>query len=346
MTPSLSHYLDLLRILAALTVFLSHLSWAKISGGFLWQLQPFGHYGVMVFFVLSGFVIQHVAATRERDFSAYTVARLARLYSVVLPALLLTAVCDTLGSSLKPELYDLETHRDPAWRLLASGLFLSQSWGLNLATLSNGAFWSLPYEFWYYQMFGAAIFLSGWQRLVWLALSILLAGPAILLYLPIWLFGMAACRWSMHGRLPARLAQPLFALTLLALLGGLYLESTGMFPRTIAVHLPPSFSPIDYVIGGLVALNLLAAAQIALPLARFAGVIAVLAGLTFSLYLFHLPLLHLFASLAPDSLPLSVRTAVIALPTLGLVGLLGWYTERKKSWLAARLADLRRILPA
>jgi hypothetical protein len=50
----------------ALVVFMGHLSWKRISGGFLWQFQPLGHDAVMVFFVLSGFVIQYAAANHPR----------------------------------------------------------------------------------------------------------------------------------------------------------------------------------------------------------------------------------------------------------------------------------------
>ena len=66
MRRELSVYLDVLRLSAALTVFVSHLSWIQISGGFLWQLQFLGHDAVMVFFVLSGFVIQYAADTKEK----------------------------------------------------------------------------------------------------------------------------------------------------------------------------------------------------------------------------------------------------------------------------------------
>src|SRR5712671_3594240 len=84
MRRELSTYLDLLRLTAAMAVFVSHLSWVRISGGFLWQFQFLGHDAVMVFFVLSGFVIQYAAATKEKSLFDYQVARFARLYSVVI----------------------------------------------------------------------------------------------------------------------------------------------------------------------------------------------------------------------------------------------------------------------
>src|SRR3954467_15833841 len=100
-----SLYLDVVRFAAALMVFLEHLRAHTRSGfGHFWAAHPFwySHFNlfsqtaVTVFFVLSGYVIAHVLATRERTPVDYVASRLARLYSVVLPALLLTAICNYL----------------------------------------------------------------------------------------------------------------------------------------------------------------------------------------------------------------------------------------------------------
>jgi peptidoglycan/LPS O-acetylase OafA/YrhL len=53
----LSFYLDTLRILAAMVVFLGHFSQGWLGGGWFWQTQAHGHTAVIVFFVLSGYVI-------------------------------------------------------------------------------------------------------------------------------------------------------------------------------------------------------------------------------------------------------------------------------------------------
>ena len=56
-----------------------------ISGGVLWQVQPYGRTGVMVFFVLLGFVIACIADMRERTVAEYVLVRVARHYSVIVP---------------------------------------------------------------------------------------------------------------------------------------------------------------------------------------------------------------------------------------------------------------------
>jgi len=148
MRRDLSAYLDLLRLGAALAVFISHVSWRQLSGGFLWQLRFIGHDAVMTFFVLSGFVIQYAVATKEKTLREYEIARLARLYSVVLPALILTFLLDRVGIAHHPASYALSAESDPLFRITAGAVFLSQSWW-NIAVLSNIPFWSLQYASWH-----------------------------------------------------------------------------------------------------------------------------------------------------------------------------------------------------
>src|SRR3954471_10064213 len=95
MKRDVSAFLDLTRILAALTVFLGHLSFPQFGGQMLSAFGEQRHSAVIVFFVLSGFVIAWAA---ERDGSAreYTLNRAARIYSVALPALALSWAIDHL----------------------------------------------------------------------------------------------------------------------------------------------------------------------------------------------------------------------------------------------------------
>ena len=51
----------------------------------------------MVFFVLSGFVIAYVSEQKEHTLREYSISRLARLWSVAVPALILTIALDQLG---------------------------------------------------------------------------------------------------------------------------------------------------------------------------------------------------------------------------------------------------------
>lgn len=340
MKKEFSLYLDLLRVLAALVVFLGHLSWARLSGGAGWWMQPYGHDGVIVFFVLSGFVIQYVALHKEKTFYDYSIARLARLYSVILPALVLTVACDLIGTWLNAGVYLIDRESNMLVRCLASGLFLAQSWGWNLSMLSNDAFWSLPYEFWYYQIFGAAFFLRGSRRIFGMLISALFAGPVILMYLPIWLFGVAACLASQKIKLSHWAVVTLFLMSCLGLAGVMFLEGQHQIHRSTLPSAPFGFAPIDYVTGLLIAINLFAAAFIRFPLLRVARPITFLAGLSFALYLFHLPLLHLAAAVVPINWAVNLRGLCLGVFTLVCVYVLGFVSERKKKYFAQ---GLRRI---
>jgi len=67
--------------------------------------------------------------------------------------------------------------------------FLSQS-GAAYGPVWNPPYWSLCYEVWYYALFGAAVYLPPARRMLWLVLLAAIAGPRILLLLPVWLAGV------------------------------------------------------------------------------------------------------------------------------------------------------------
>ena len=48
-------------------VLLTHLAYPRFSGGILTALRTYGNDAMMVFFVLSGYMIAHTASTRDKD---------------------------------------------------------------------------------------------------------------------------------------------------------------------------------------------------------------------------------------------------------------------------------------
>jgi peptidoglycan/LPS O-acetylase OafA/YrhL len=86
-------------------VLLSHASFQTLSGGQIKWMASTGVQAVDVFFVLSGFVIAHVYNTREQTVQSYMVSRAARIYSVAIPALILTAVVDAVGLRIDSATY-------------------------------------------------------------------------------------------------------------------------------------------------------------------------------------------------------------------------------------------------
>ena len=98
LTKFQSLYLDFVRISAALCVFIYHLTGMPSN----WPIIEFirnshlGDYAVAVFFALSGYVIAYVTSEKERDFTQYAINRAARVYSVAIPAIVLTLAANCL----------------------------------------------------------------------------------------------------------------------------------------------------------------------------------------------------------------------------------------------------------
>jgi len=329
MRRTLSTYLDLLRFCAAVAVFFSHIGWTLLTGGFLWQLQFIGADAVVVFFVLSGFVIQYAADTKEKTLIEYQIARLARLYSVVVPALVLAYVFDRVGIAHNPAVYPPDTHTNLFLGLAAGLTFLAQCWTWDYKIFSNNPFWSLCYEFWYYQLFAAAIFFKGRTRVALIAVICLIIGPPILIYLPLWLSGVAAYRLSKTVKPGPRRARIIFFASSAAVALLIWLDAKG-FARGGGGLLPRNFTPMDYLLACAVAINIYSASFLQLPFGALAKPITTCAGITFALYLLHLPILHLIAAYTPTGLSPPVRAAILIIGAVPIVVLLSLVSERRK----------------
>ncbi|WP_161913485.1 acyltransferase [Methylosinus sp. C49] len=177
--PRLQH-LDMLRGLCALGVVVSHLRallvvpYAEAArhgllDKFLFTLGGLGHECVIAFFALSGFLVggSTLAAMRAGHFSwaDYGAARLSRLWTVLIPALALTALWDFAGAALGPA----GAYQGALAAVLPSGPTPAEPANHSLATLlgnvfflqtietpvfgSNRPLWSLANEAWYYLAF-------------------------------------------------------------------------------------------------------------------------------------------------------------------------------------------------
>ena len=149
------------------------------------------HRAVIVFFVISGYVIAFsTLGNRRANIREYAAARLSRLYSVVIPALLLTLLLQWIGSLLYPEPYREVSRGMDAARYVLAALFLQNAWMLSAAPPTNLPLWSLSYEFWYYVIFGACVLpRSTLAKLLCAGAAAAMAGPNILLLMPAWLAG-------------------------------------------------------------------------------------------------------------------------------------------------------------
>jgi peptidoglycan/LPS O-acetylase OafA/YrhL len=220
-------FLDLARWLAALTVFIGHLrnplflgfgslatvdrpGWVKA-----WYFVT-GWFGeaVVVFFVLSGFLVGGLAVAKAiiGRFvpENYAVDRVTRLFVAFLPALVLTALLDSMGWRLfsGTGLWD---HTQPMLREKVStapfiDMMTPMTFFTNAAMLqtffvtpygSNQPLWTISAEFWFYVVFGlvlAALVGRGGRRLPLAALALAVTavlGRQFVELMGLWLIGVA-----------------------------------------------------------------------------------------------------------------------------------------------------------
>lgn len=343
MNKHFSLYLDLLRFSAATLVVLSHFSQLGVVGGPMQHFLPhLGREAVVVFFVLSGFVIAYTTSVKSASLREYAAARCARIYSVVLPVLLLTMaavafavlVCDknVAGSYQLNKLYIyVPLHL----------LFAGELWTLSETPAWLLPYWSLSYEVWYYVLFGALFYGRGKVRVALVFVILAIMGYKLWLLLPVWMSGVLLYRHQGRLQMSANRARLAWAVTLLALV--LYKAcGSDVMLRALGTAIWP-FPGLklgsadrylaDYVVGALVCLNFLFARQAEFSaLARAAVPIRTLAAYTFTLYLIHTPVIGMWqAFYAHDN----TSWRDIALLTLSIVlacYLFGFVTERRKAW--------------
>jgi peptidoglycan/LPS O-acetylase OafA/YrhL len=360
MNKAVSLYLDVLRLAAALVVLIVHAHYLLPDGlPVLWRLSAFGGEAVTVFFVLSGFVIAHVVRVREVHASDYLAARFARLYSVVLPALLVTALLEIAGAVLAPADYSTSLAAG-AWGIAVSLVFANELWFTQTWPPSNTPFWSLGYEFWYYMIYAAARYVPGRSR-KWAVVSLLglLCGPKILALMPVWLLGVAA--YAIHGRV--RLLPPAaLLLAVVSALGMAWLVSAGAKSAwqaaMIAAFTPyvpalgsSSHVPYTYAFGVLTTIHVIAMMALAPLAARLWQVterfIRTASAQTFAIYLLHYPVFKfLVAATATAGLGPLRAPAIIAM-TLAVIAALGPACDRlkpaMKRWFQVQLASPGRV---
>lgn len=356
MSRSFSLYLDALRLGAALTVLAAHAVWHAAPGQRWWP-DSLGHNAVIVFFLLSGYVIAYVADHKERDARSFWVSRFARIYSVAVPALLLTLLADRIGLALDPAYYEpgLTTH-DHLWvRLAASLVFANELWLVSIMPFSNSPYWSLCYEMAYYLLFSLWVF-GGARRAWWVALAALVIGPKILLLAPIWWFGVLVYRYRPWYGIGEGTGWALWAGSALAVvlfqafdIGAVLSQVThGVIGEWLYVRLHFSKHFVgDYLLALLIAAHFVGFRRVA---GRFAGALDAVsrplrqaAGLTFSIYLFHLPLVFVAAILLKPLPPGGFKFALLIAAVLAVIVPLGLLTEHRKDDLRRWLA---RVLPA
>jgi peptidoglycan/LPS O-acetylase OafA/YrhL len=363
-----STYLDVMRGVAALAVFVGHLrnlsfvdfgdvAVRTAATSALYFVTGFGHQAVVTFFVLSGYFVGGSVFRSFADgtwsWAGFLTARMSRLLVVLWPALVLGGIVDTVGTHV---------FRDHAIYLgsttfgNAIGVVVSERLGVvtaagNAAFVqtilcptfgSNGALWSLANEFWYYVSFPLlCIALRRGSALPRVACACALAalgffvGTTILFYYPTWLVGAVVAVLPMT-KTSLRVARAGAVVTLLAIVGTL-----------LAVRMGVALVYPDYVLAALITLEVVFLVRG--PERRAPALVTkaaeVVARSSFTIYVVHLPLVALFVAATHPAgrwQPVGGRllgALGMAAVVLAITQVMWWLFER-------RTAEARRALDA
>jgi peptidoglycan/LPS O-acetylase OafA/YrhL len=327
--------LDLLRGLAALTVFFAHVRGASfvefaslpaseqtVTVAFLFGLTRLGQEAVLTFFVLSGFLVGGTILTQLQrssfDLLHYAIDRSTRIFLPLIPACLLTVI---LNGVFWNESVDL-------------GVLLGNILGVNgviVPSLKNNVpLWSLAYEIWFYVLAGAAGYVFSRRRrsVSLVAVATLALGTIV--------FSILSVRYLLYWAIAALMSLCLnigykFKLAVV----GTVLATSGTLLHQVAVdskfftsvnYLPVAVSESILCLGIVLALPALCDTTLnerMLPLKTFASLIS---GWSYTLYLTHYPILNVLDLYLPRSHDLStssissfaIRAAVSALAAVVL----------------------------
>ena len=327
--------MDAMRALAAALVAISHirdLFMQNYTGneGILvkvfYFVTGFGHAGVVIFFVLSGFWIAKSVARRvvspDPFWSAFLIDRLSRLWLVLLPVLLFGGLCDWYGSQILSSPIYLGSSGALSLTkpiILSPLVFLANAFFLQTLAApilgSNGPLWSVAYEFWYYLWFPA----------IWLAFkrrpSIFILSPLIAILNPLVLFGFVSwlCGSVLYAMIEFVKRAPIRRTTaaIICIAGGI---------ATVAMLVVMRVHPIwwlDPLLAAAFAALLLGLGGLDLKIPGLRPFAAFGAKSSFSLYAVHFPLAALAASfiVRGGRMPASGTAVALVLAVLG--GIIG-----------------------
>lgn len=367
MPVAFSLYLDLLRFVAALMVFVGHLAKPPISRAqwgsgdpVLPVIHDYGAIAVTVFFVLSGYVIAYVVATRERDGRAYAISRISRLYSVVVPALLVTWLFDAIGSTIDPAFYAEPTifKKPPSIEGHLAGLGFVNEFQIfdfgGIVPGSNAPYWSLSFEAAYYLIAGLILFAPRYIGVLAALIVLVAGGRTIAALLPVWGLGF----WLFHARdrLDRWVPLPwLFWIGSLAAMAAI----PWLLPKTpdmnFGLHFPWARGELnrnlaaDYAAAVAVAVHLVAAKKLlagrAAPRGALEPTLRWLGAQTFPLYVVHFPAIALFGALSPWPATSPANLLFVAGSALVVVAAITPACEALKRVLRDAMLGRKRIAP-
>lgn len=299
--------MNLLRGIAALQVAAAHLR-AEIYPGLRGLDEPgiayvalafftgFAHQAVMVFFLISGWLVGGSLLDKigqPKALRPYAVDRVSRLWTVLLPTFVLMLGIGMLTGTAAPVPAGFDDSGD-----YSAAAFVGNLLGLQTIVVpkfgGNYPLWSLANETWYYIQFPLLLLVfmgRGWlvqaASAILLAMTVAFLPYVMTLYFSIWLLGAACSRIRADGSFPVRMLLLALALGISAYYrihgvnDDIRLESFGqdlLGTLPVAVLLAMMHRPVD---------------RASVFTRRLGATAKWLADFSFTLYVLHVPVIDL-----------------------------------------------------
>jgi peptidoglycan/LPS O-acetylase OafA/YrhL len=353
--------ISILRGLAAFLVAAAHLrahmypGLSTLADPSLWFqgfafITGFGHQAVLVFFVMSGWLVGGSLLNKMGHPGAitnYAIDRATRLWTVLIPTFGLTLLFGLATGILHPNGIDFSAANE-----FSALSFMANLLGLQNVAMDdfggNYALWSLANETWYYASFPLLVLLFTARRHsariasgAALALAAALLPGKITMYFAIWLLGVAFSRVRIECGIAARCT---WLVLLVAALS--YFRLTGDNDEFNADTLGSDLVASVLLLVMLSSLQFKAAPDSTLsrPLARAGNFFA---DFSFSLYVLHVPLIFLLKHIATTqfALPqLSPREPLHFVVYLGMLAILMGASYLSYLMFESRTYRIRRIV--
>jgi peptidoglycan/LPS O-acetylase OafA/YrhL len=293
-----STYLNLIRWLAASAVVFFHFQNKNFGPEWLTRYFPSnGHGYVIIFFVISGFVVSMVA--EKKSATKFIIDRALRIYIVAIPVLLISTILSRYFESASTEYKEALTH--PVLTFLLNATFLSESWTLSYPPFLDGQYWSLSYEVMYYLIFGLFVYTRGLLRWISSVLACAIAGPKIMVLFPCWLAGVVAYKYRNKFQAgtttgwAVAIGAPLILITVFIL--GFKGVANELSNRFEFIHNTRSEGFVrSWIVAAAFAIHLWGICQVRIAFPVLVETAAhKLADMSYSLYLIHLPIIYMLA---------------------------------------------------
>jgi peptidoglycan/LPS O-acetylase OafA/YrhL len=267
----------------------------------------FGQEAVILFFLLSGFVIHYSYSRKPVEYNVFIKDRFLRIFVPLIPALLLSYIISSAseGQLISPDLLSFGANL-----LMLQDISSLKPGVITDPYMGNSALWSLSYEWWFYMIYILLFkFVSQFSRCsnIVITVSVIAAlfynfipnwGIRIVFYLSIWWSGVVLCeryiKWGSKTFSLLEAARIMLPTAVVAIALSVGMLMSGSSERVTQLGTYPLLE-IRHVVGGLLFVVLIVTWHNCgwRCFSYIFGGFAIIAPISYAIYILHYPFLQL-----------------------------------------------------